>query len=304
MEEIIETIREKICRLAPGHTACAGCGLALVLKYILEALGKKSALVVPASCLTVVSGNNLRTCVPIPLLHSPFETAAATADGVKIGYEIDGEDITVAALAGDGGTFDIGLQSLSGAAERGADIIYICYDNEAYMNTGIQRSGATPKGAVTTTTPGGCLTWKKNMPEIMAAHRIPYITVASIAWPDDLKSKILKAKKIKGLKYIQVCAPCQAGWRFDASMTIDLARLAVETGIYPVFEIENGIYKIDYPKSDAKLKPIQEYLKLQGRFSHLKPEDIRAIQRRVIEERIALIKKAGFEPPDFNYLLN
>ncbi|MBI4837311.1 MAG: pyruvate synthase subunit beta [Candidatus Portnoybacteria bacterium] len=301
MDEIRKNPKKK-CLLAAGHTACAGCGLALILKYIIETLGKNSVLVVPACCLTVVSGNNLRTCVPIPLLHTPFETAAVTAEGVKIGFEIDGKEITVVALAGDGGTFDIGLQALSGAAERGADIIYICYDNEAYMNTGIQRSGATPRGAITATTPGGCLTWKKNMPEIVAAHRVPYVAVASIAWPDDFKKKILMAKKMKGFKYIQVFSPCQAGQKFPSDLTIEAAELAVKTGVYPVFEIIEGkiIGETMRPKPDAILEPIEKYLNLQGRFRHLKEADIKAIQKRVIEERIAFLKRAGLEPPASN----
>jgi pyruvate/2-oxoacid:ferredoxin oxidoreductase beta subunit len=307
MEEIKIKIPEpkRECRLISGHTACPGCGLPLILKYIFEVVGTNAVAVVPACCLTVVSGNGFQTCFPIPLKHTAFETAAVTAEMIKIGLKIKGNhDATVVAIAGDGGTFDIGLQSLSGAAERGAKIIYVCYDNEAYMNTGIQRSGATPYGAITTTTPGGCLLWKKNMPKIVAAHRVPYVAVVSIAWPDDLKKKILRAKT-QGFAYVQAFSPCQAGQKFSSDLSIDVAEMAVRTGVYPVYEIISGkiIAETMIPKPEAKLEPVENYLKLQGRFRHLKEVDIKEIQKRIIEERIALLKKAGLKPPDFDYLL-
>lgn len=294
--------------LAPGHSACVGCGAALAMKFIIGALGENIILVIPACCWTIIEGANLCSCLPnTPVIHTAFETTAAVATGIKTGLEMQGRnEIDVVGWAGDGGTFDIGIQALSSAAEKNVDILYFCYDNEAYMNTGVQRSGATPCGARTTTTPGGNILWKKNMPEIVAAHRVPYVATVSLAWPEDLQKKVAKARAIKGFRYIQICSPCPAGWKYEPRYAIKLARLAVETGIYPVYEIvdEKIVAETMKPKPEAKLKPIKEYLKPQDRFRHLKEADIKAIQKRIIEERIALLKKAGLEAPDFDYLLN
>ena len=293
--------------LAPGHSACVGCGAALAMKLVLEALGENIILVIPACCWTIIEGANLCSCLPkTPVIHTAFETTAVVATGIKTGLEVQGQnEIDVVGWAGDGGTFDIGIQALSSAAEKNVDIMYFCYDNEAYMNTGVQRSGATPCGARTTTTPGGNILWKKNMPEIVAAHRVPYVATVSLAWPEDLQEKVAKARTIKGFRYIQICSPCPAGWKYEPRYAIKLARLAVETGIYPVYEIIDGkiIFKAMKPKPGAKLKPFEEYLKLQGRFRHLKEANIEEIQKRVVEERITLLKKAGLESPDFSYLL-
>jgi pyruvate ferredoxin oxidoreductase beta subunit len=198
------------------------------------------------------------------------------------------EDITVVGWAGDGGTVDIGIQALSGAAERETDFIYICYDNEAYGNTGMQRSGATPYGAWTTTTPSGKRERKKDMPLIMAAHRIPYVATACPSYPIDLVNKLRKAKEIKGTKYIHILAPCPTGWRYDTSKTVELGRLAVQTGLWALYEVEYGKFKLN-PPSDrliekAKRKPIKEYFALQGRFRTLTDEDLEKIQRWVDED--------------------
>ncbi len=279
--------------MTPGHLACQGCGGALAMRYALKALGRKTILTIPACCWSVIDGPFPYSAVNVPLFHMAFEAAASTASGIRAAMEIKGkEDVNVVAWAGDGGTFDIGIQALSGAAERNDNIIYICYDNEAYMNTGIQRSSATPYGAWTTTTPVKHFKKepKKNIVEIMAAHRIPYVATASIAYPEDFVRKLQKAKNIKGTKFFHIITPCPPGWKTPPDITIKLARLAVQTCMFPVYEIENGIkYKINI-KPKEKL-PVTEYLKLQGRFRHLKEEDIKAIQEMVDKNWELLLKK-------------
>ena len=202
--------------LTPGLLSCQGCGASLAMKLALTGLGKRTVVVIPACCWTIIIGVYPYSSLNVPVIHVPFETAAVVASGVKAGLELRGEhDITVMAWAGDGGTFDIGLQSLSGTAERNEDILYVCYDNEAYMNTGIQRSSATPPGAWTTTTPRGSLKAepKKDIEKIMMAHGIPYMATASVAYPDDFIEKFRKAKNIRGTKFIHVLSPCPPGWR-------------------------------------------------------------------------------------------
>ena len=199
------------------------------------------------------------------------------------------------AIAGDGGTSDIGLQALSGALERGHNFIYICFDNEAYMNTGIQRSSATPYGASTTTSPAGKvsigqLTWKKNMPAIVAAHGIPYVATASPSYPFDLMDKVAKAAATPGPAYVHIYSVCPTGWRCATDLAIKLGRLVVETGIFPLYEVENGKYKISM--EPPQLKPVKDYLKLQGRFRHLSNDTIDMIQERVRREYSNLLEKA------------
>ncbi len=221
----------------------------------------------------------------MPLFHTAFETAASAAAGIKAGLEVLGqEEVTVLAWAGDGGTFDIGLQALSGAAERNDDIIYVCYDNEAYMNTGIQRSSATPWGAWTTTTPTKHPKDrpKKDMMAIMAAHRIPYAATASPAYPEDLVRKMRKAKAVRGTKFIHILSPCPPGWKTASELSIKLARLAVQTKVFPLYEVEEGRrWRINLQPQGV---PVEQYLKLQGRFRHLKPEDIQLVQETVDAE--------------------
>jgi pyruvate ferredoxin oxidoreductase beta subunit len=218
-----------------------------------------------------------------------FESTAAAASGIVAALRQRSlKDITVVGWAGDGGTVDIGIQALSGAAERETDFIYICYDNEAYGNTGMQRSGATPYGAWTTTTPSGKRERKKDMPLIMAAHRIPYVATACPSYPVDFVNKLRKAKEIKGTKYIHVLAPCPTGWRYDTSKTVELGRLAVLTGLWALFEIEYGKFKLN-PPSDrlidkAKRKLVKEYLTSQGRFRNLTDKDVERIQKWVDED--------------------
>ena len=268
-----------------GHIGCPGCGASLSMRYVLQALGEKTMVVIPACCWSNVAGFFPSSSLKVPLLHTIFEAAAITASGVKKGLVARGiEDVQVMAWAGDGGTFDIGLQALSGCAERNDDIIYVCYDNEAYMNTGIQRSSATPFLSWTTTTPNPTFndTPKKDIMEIMAAHRIPYAATVSPAFPEDFLTKIRKARAIKGLRFIHILSSCPPGWKFPSELSVKIARLAVETKIFPLYEIENG------RRYTLTVEPrgllVSEYLKLQGRFSHLAVKDIEAIQANVEEE--------------------
>ncbi|MCS7258348.1 MAG: 3-methyl-2-oxobutanoate dehydrogenase subunit beta [candidate division WOR-3 bacterium] len=293
MESRNFTIPEKEY-MFPGHVACPGCGGALAMRLVLKALGEKTIVVIPACCWTIIDGPFPMHSLHVPVYHTAFETAAVAASGIKAALEIQGKkDITVLAWAGDGGTLDIGIQSLSGVAERNDDIIYACYDNEAYMNTGIQRSSATPKGAWTTTTPVGNPKGepKKNISEIMISHRIPYVATATLAYPDDLINKFRKAQQIKGTKFIHIFAPCPTGWKMAPELMITICRLAVLTNIFPLYECENGVkYTINIVPE--KPIPVREYLKLQGRFSHLQEKDIEQIQKTVDFEFNLLLKKA------------
>lgn len=281
--------------MSPGHLACQGCGAALAMRLALKALGQKTIVCIPACCWAVIDGPFPYSSLDIPIYHCAFETAASSASGVRAGLDMVGDrETAVLAWAGDGGTFDIGLQALSGAAERNDDIIYTCYDNEAYMNTGIQRSSATPLGAWTTTTPVKHYKKerKKDIIGIMAAHAIPYIATASVAYPEDMVKKFKKAREIKGTKFIHVFAPCPAGWKSRPEDTIKLARLAVQTGYFPLYEIENG-EKWTLNLKLKERKPIAEYLKLQGRFRHLKEEEINWIQQEVDANYERVLKKCG-----------
>lgn len=272
--------------LLKGHIACAGCGLAILLRLLFKGLGNKVILVVPACCSSVIPGSYPFTSFAVPVQNILFEATGAAASGVVAALrQRNVKDVTVVGWAGDGGTFDIGIQALSGAAERGTNFIYICYDNEAYGNTGMQRSGATPYGAWTTTTPTGKKERKKDMPFIMAAHRIPYVATACPSYPIDFINKLKKAKEIKGTKFIHLLAPCPTGWRYDTSKTVEMGRLAVQTGIWTLFEIEYGKFKLNPPSSrlieTTKRKPVKEYLTLQGRFRNLTENDIANIQNWV-----------------------
>jgi len=269
--------------MTPGEKACQGCGATLALRHILKVLGRKTAMTLPACCFSVINGPFPNCSIRVPLLNVCFEEAAAEASGIKVGLTALGsKKANVLGFAGDGGTYDIGLQALSGAAERNNDIIFVCYDNEAYMNTGIQRSSATPFGAWSTTTPVLKKEFKKDIMAIMAAHRIPYAATASIAFIEDLAQKIKKAKKIQGTKFILVYSPCPTGWRFSPEFSIEVARQAVLTRAFSLYEIENGRkYTINL---EPEFRPIEKYLKLQGRFSNLSPEQIREIQKFVDSE--------------------
>lgn len=281
--------------MSPGHLACQGCGASLAMRLALKGLGQRTIVCIPACCWAVIDGPFPHSSLDIPIYHCAFETAASSASGVRAGLDMVGDtETTVLAWAGDGGTFDIGLQALSGAAERNDDIIYTCYDNEAYMNTGIQRSSATPIGAWTTTTPVKHYKKerKKDIIGIMAAHGIPYIATASVAYPEDMVKKFKKAREIKGTRFIHVFAPCPAGWKSRPEDTVKLARLAVQTGYFPLYEIEDG-ERWTLNLKVKERKPIAEYLKLQGRFRHLKEDEIALIQQEVDARWARILRNCG-----------
>jgi pyruvate/2-oxoacid:ferredoxin oxidoreductase beta subunit len=277
----------------PGNPACQGCGGSIVGRLIFKALGRNSARVEVASCAPGFM--NIR----VPSFFGPaFEGAAAFMTGLARGYKIIGrEDIVVAGLIGDGGTVDIGFQGLSGAAERNENIFWFTYDNEAYMNTGGQRSSATPEFASTSTTPvakmsRGKTSEKKNVPMILALHHVPYVATASVAYPEDLTAKIVYGKELHGFRYIHINSPCPTGWGTDPKDTIKIARLAVESGLWPLYEILDGRhFKLTY--KPRELKPVSETLKIQGRFRHLNEEEIASIQKTTTESCSRLLAIDG-----------
>ena len=276
----------------PGNMSCPGCGAGIAMNLALKALGEKTVLVIPACCWAIIAGPYPQTALKVPVLHTAFASAAVTASGVRAGLDIQGDtETTVVAWAGDGGTFDIGIQSLSGAAERGDDIIFVCYDNEAYMNTGVQRSSSTPYGSKTTTTPGAGWkkTRKKDIVEIMAAHRIPYAATANIAYPEDLVRKFRKARETKGgTRFLHVYASCPTGWGLPSEYSVKIARLATQTNIFPLYEVENGnTYALNFKGT----RPVSDYLKIQGRFKHLAEADLETIQKDVDKDFALLTDK-------------
>ena len=287
---------------APGHRACIGCGEALAVRLTCKALGRNVIIVNATGCVEIVSSQLPYTSWRVPWIHTLFENTAAVASGIEAGLKVMAkkgkqttQDVGVVAMAGDGGTSDIGLQALSGALERGHNFLYICFDNEAYMNTGIQRSSATPFGASTTTSPAGKIsigqvTWKKNMPAIAAAHNIPYVATACPSYPFDLMAKVKKGIETSGPAYIHILSVCPTGWRCPTDLTVRIGRLAVETGVFPLYEVENGEYKLNF--KFPRLRPITDYMKLQGRFRHLSEKTIKEIQHRVDKEYTKLVEKA------------
>ena len=280
----------------PGTRACAGCSMALIYRIALKALGPNTIITVPASCLTVLHGMQGFCTTKVSVLHTPFATTGASASGIVASLEDKGlaDDINVVAFAGDGGTVDIGIQSLSGAVERGTNFIYACYDNEAYMNTGVQRSGSTPLGAYTTTTPKGKIGYKKNMPKILEAHGIPYVATAISSYPLDLYEKFKNAMSIHGPKYIHILAPCPPGWGYNPKDSIEIGRLAVQTGFWPLYEVIEGKFVLSKDSSKyldpKKRKPIIEYLKTQKRFKNISDEDIER-HKSYIEDQWKQIQK-------------
>jgi len=266
--------------MSPGQMSCPGCGLALGMRQVMRAMGKRCVVVVVPSCIAVTTGPYPNYTLGVPAFHSAFEIAAPTAAGIRNALIMQGkEDVPVLAFAGDGGTFNIGLQSLSGAADRNEDIIYVCMDNEAYMNTGIQVSSATPRFTWTGTTPTGNTRRKKQIMEIMAAHRMPYAATASIAFPEDLTRKVQKAKALRGTRFLHMLSPCTTGWRIKDDMAVKVSMLSVETKVFPLYEIEDGLtYTINHQPRDL---PAERYLEVQGRYRHLTTEQIRVIQAEV-----------------------
>lgn len=275
--------------IAHGVSTCAGCGLELVIRNVLDVMGENTIVVIPPGCAALFSGFGKETVVKVAGFQGNLEATAAYAAGIKAGFEAQGrDDIKVLGFAGDGGTVDIGIQALSGMMERGDKVIYVCYDNEAYMNTGIQGSGSTPLGASTTTTPTGKTVGRKNMMEIAAAHNIPYVASASVAYIKDLRKKVAKAKECNGPAYLHVHTPCPTGWSYDPSKTIEVARAAVETGAWLLYEIENGKKKIS--RKLTNIKPIENYIRLQKRFSSVSEDEMASMQKHVTESYNQLIK--------------
>ncbi|MBM6830449.1 pyruvate synthase subunit beta [Anaerotignum lactatifermentans] len=268
-----------------GAKTCQGCGAIMAARMAMKILGEKTCLATPACCFAATTTVYPQSAIFVNNVITAFPALAATASGMAVAAEAMGwgDDVNILALAGDGGTVDIGLQGLSGAAERNDNIIYICYDNEAYMNTGVQRSASTPYGSWTTTTPTGPCSKgeknkiKKNLFEIMIAHRVPYAATASVAYPIDFMEKVEKARKIKGCKVIHVSAPCPTGWGYDPSKTVEIGKKAVEAGLWQLAEWEgSGKPRLTYQPKE--LSPVEPYLKMQKRFKHLQPEDIQEIQ--------------------------
>jgi pyruvate ferredoxin oxidoreductase beta subunit/2-oxoisovalerate ferredoxin oxidoreductase beta subunit len=263
------------------------------MRLVLKVLGEKTVMVILPSCVGVISATYPNSTFSVPCFHSAFEIAAPTASGISNALKLQGrDDVTTLAFAGDGGTFDIGLQSLSGAADRNDNFIYVCLDNEAYMNTGIQSSSSTPQNAWTMTTPGGRRGRKKKLMQIIAAHRIPYAATASMGHPLDLMEKIGRAKEIKGTKFIHTLTPCATGWRMAEDLSAKAAQLAVETKLFPLFEIIDGKeYRITH---EPKGLPVSDYVRMQGRYKHFTPENIARLQKEVDEdwaELMALTKR-------------
>jgi pyruvate ferredoxin oxidoreductase beta subunit len=287
---------------APGHRACVGCGEALAVRLACKAFPQNTIVANATGCMEVISSQYPMTAWRVPWMHALFENAAAVASGIESALKAltrkerrPDDGTKVVAMGGDGGTSDIGLQALSGALERGHDLLYICFDNEAYMNTGIQRSSATPFGAATTTSPAGKVsigqrTWKKNMAAIAAAHDIPYVATACHSYPHDMMAKVAKGIAVPGPAYIHVLSVCPTGWRSAPDISVRLGRLAVETGVFPLYEIENGEYKMSLELPN--LRPLQDYLKLQGRFRHLSEDTVKEIQERVVKEYERIKEKA------------
>jgi pyruvate ferredoxin oxidoreductase beta subunit len=286
---------------ARGHRACAGCGEALALRLLMKVAGPNTVVCHCTGCMEVVSTPYPETAWEVPWVHSAFENNSAVASGVERALKALGkEDTKVLVLGGDGGTYDIGLQCLSGAFERGHNITYICTDNEAYMNTGIQRSSSTPFGAATTTSPAGKMSigkeqYKKDLIHILAAHGSPYLATASVGYHTDFLRKVKTALETKGPTFINVWVPCVPGWRIEPEACVKVAKLGVETGATPLFEIIGGKHKLNMPVDSSKLKPVEEYLKMQGRFRHLfkpepKKEALAAIQQGV-KDNIDRLKK-------------
>ena len=272
--------------LQGGTTCCPGCGGPLFWKMALQALGPRTVIYGDGPCAMCAIRN-----IKIPTFNLHFSFVADGATGIVNAFKAKGwDDITVVSSAGDGATGDISFGKISAAAERNENMVQICVDNEAYMNTGIQKSGLTPYGAWTTTTPGGKESNKKDVPLIMAAHGIPYMATVSVAYPSDLQAKLKKAKEIEGFKYIHAVIPCPTGWRFDPAKAVEVSRLQVDTWAWPLYEVEKGVLNMS---RKPEQKPVTEYLKAQGRFRRLSDEQIEYIQTTVDERRTNLLAMEG-----------
>ncbi len=288
--------------VATGHRACQGCAEVLAMRLVHKALGRNTIVASATGCMEIISSPYPESAWKLPWIHIAFENSASVASGIEAGYKAlmrkgryPERKINIVAYGGDGATADIGLQFVSGAMERGHDMIYVCYDNEAYMNTGIQRSSSTPLGASTTTSPSGRQsigqqTWKKNVPEIMVAHNIPYMATINPSYPFDLHRKVRKAAETPGPAYLHAYSCCPTGWRMRPDLAVQIGRLAVETGAFPLYEVENGKYTINEPVDE--FRPLRDYLKPQGRFRHMTDETIDIVEARLHAEYRALQAKA------------
>jgi len=278
-------------RLLSGHASCPGCAVALGVRQVLQAVPANTVLVVPPSCIAVMMGPLPLASTTLPVYQTAFETTAAAASGLARAYRARGEDVTVVCLAGDGGTYDIGIQALSGAAERNEDFLYVCFDNEAYQNTGNQKSGATPWGARTTSTPRGKATRKKDIMEILAAHRVPYAATASPAFREDLVAKVRRAVALRGTRFVLVTCPCVPGWGIADDASLAVARLAVESRALPLYEVEEGQrHRITYWPAGI---PVADYLRAQSRYAHLGESQVAEIQAEVDRRWATLVERAG-----------
>lgn len=294
-------------RLSPGHRMCAGCGASIVVRQMLAAIDEPVVIANATGCLEVTTAIYPYTAWRVPWIHSAFENAASTIAGIESAYrslvrrgKIPEQNVKFIAFGGDGGSYDIGLQALSGAVERGHQILYVCYNNEAYMNTGMQRSSATPLGAHTTTSPAGEVIPGKQQPRkdltaIMAAHNIPYVAQAALSQWRDLMQKTRKAVNCGGAAFMNVLASCNRGWRHATDETVELIQLAVDSCYWPLYEVENGVWRLTYKPNEKK--PVEEWLKRQGRFRHLfRPENrhlIDRLQAEVDERWERLLKLCG-----------
>jgi len=280
-------------KLNPGAKTCIGCAEPIIANIILDSIDHPIILSLATGCLEVASTKPTDKIWPVPTIHSAFGNSAATISGIETAVKVlqkkklEKKDVKYLVIAGDGGTYDIGLQALSGAMERGHDFVYLCLDNGAYMNTGGQRSSSTPYKAKTTTTPGGKITFRKDIIEIAKGHNIPYIAQASLADLEDLKMKAKKAFETKGPALINVISPCIRFWKFEMKNLRKVSELSLNTCFWPIYEIENGEYKINR-KPEEKL-PVEEFLKIQKRFEHLSKENIKEIQERV-DQKWSILK--------------
>ena len=286
---MIDIINESKGYVAHGVSACAGCGMELIIRNVLDVLGEDTTVVIPPGCSALFCGFGRETGLRVSAFQGNLENSAAYAAGIRAGYRAQGNDhTTVLAYAGDGGTLDIGLQSLSGMMERGDDVLYICYDNEAYMNTGIQGSSATPLGAWTTTTPAGKPVAKKDLLGIAMAHGIPYCASASMSHIQDLRKKTAKAKEIKGPRLLHVLCPCPTGWGINPSKSVETARKAVQSGAWVLYEYENRKIKVNVKIKE--LIPVQEYVSMQKRFRGMSNENLELLQEQVTQNYQRLLK--------------
>jgi pyruvate ferredoxin oxidoreductase beta subunit len=311
MEKTMAEAKQKILKplknypveeyLNQGHRACQGCAEVLAVRQVLKAVGPDMIMAMATGCMEIISSPYPLTSWNVPWIHIAFENAAAVASGVESGMKalrrkgrIPDKDVTIVAMGGDGGTADIGFQALSGMMERGHKVIYVCVDNEAYMNTGVQRSSSTPFGASTTTspagkvTPAGQMTWKKDMTAIAAAHNIPYTATACPTYYNDLIKKVQKAKTVNGPAYLHILSVCPTGWRIPPNKAIEYGKLAVDSGVFPLYEVENGVWKLS--RKPKELIPVTDYFKGQGRYRHLDETMVAEIQNKVNKRWERLVK--------------